>query len=553
MKKWKMTVTLLLLALVLPVCGCVAKPNPLPTATVSTTQTVPGKTEPIEAERTLRVQYLPQELENPDDLPVLKWVYLAQSRFGPWGTQTLDEEAIHEANRMLEERGVPFRLQMIVLSMLEPGENVDWFSVPEARELLADADLIHGDMSREQIVTYLSPITEYVTGDSKPSLKNAVPHELSWLRTTVGDQIYGICAQPSSAHSNGWGMDPKIFTEYGFEEADFDKPYWEMDEVFAEIYKKHGNKPFMFRQGDYFKSFSYTDAIPLIYPGSIYNPSACYQTAGLCFVIDHSKENATVINYLEEENVRKECLASVRYWEAGYFSDNPKGDYLLRYGSTEGSAKYTQSWIMIPKTGSSLSSVYPEGIVNGVAAVSQHKLEAVQLLNLVAEDEEFRMQLLFGKENRNYKVENGVFSVIMQDKNTAYGLNLLSPFSFFTGLTAAKDDRVSLNWSFVTRDDGMVIYEGMDKLQSNKKLLNEVEHVFYPIEFDFSGFEKETAAMEEIFEKNFMNSKNSMTEESYDRMLQEIKDAGGDRIRAELQRQLDQWLADNPDWQPIGG
>ena len=31
-------------------------------------------------------------------------------------------------------------------------------------------------------------------------------------------------------------------------------------------------------------------------------------------------------------------------------------------------------------------------------------------------------------------------------------------------------------------------------------------------------------------------------------MLAEIKAAGGDVIQAELQRQLDEWLAQNPDW-----
>ena len=31
-------------------------------------------------------------------------------------------------------------------------------------------------------------------------------------------------------------------------------------------------------------------------------------------------------------------------------------------------------------------------------------------------------------------------------------------------------------------------------------------------------------------------------------MLAEIKAAGSDKIQAELQRQLDEWLAANPDW-----
>ena len=39
-----------------------------------------------------------------------------------------------------------------------------------------------------------------------------------------------------------------------------------------------------------------------------------------------------------------------------------------------------------------------------------------------------------------------------------------------------------------------------------------------------------------------------MDEGGYDQMLQAFKAAGGDKIQAELQRQLDEWLKANPDW-----
>ena len=39
-----------------------------------------------------------------------------------------------------------------------------------------------------------------------------------------------------------------------------------------------------------------------------------------------------------------------------------------------------------------------------------------------------------------------------------------------------------------------------------------------------------------------------MNEAGYAQMLQAFKAAGSDKIVAELQRQLDAWLAENPDW-----
>ena len=44
-------------------------------------------------------------------------------------------------------------------------------------------------------------------------------------------------------------------------------------------------------------------------------------------------------------------------------------------------------------------------------------------------------------------------------------------------------------------------------------------------------------------------TRHRMTPEYYDQMLAEIKAAGGDKIQAELQRQLDAWLAENPGWE----
>ena len=41
----------------------------------------------------------------------------------------------------------------------------------------------------------------------------------------------------------------------------------------------------------------------------------------------------------------------------------------------------------------------------------------------------------------------------------------------------------------------------------------------------------------------------SLPEEDYVKLVQEVKSDGGDKIIAALQRQLDEWLAENPEWQ----
>ena len=121
------------------------------------------------------------------------------------------------------------------------------------------------------------------------------------------------------------------------------------------------------------------------------------------------------------------------------------------------------------------------------------------------------------------------------------------------------------------------VIEGKTLLQTHQTLLNE-SVVWYPLQyaysasafdsgtlcFDFTGFEQELAAMQEIYNYYFHFFTNhqeikdnpntpqdesvpEMTQEMYQQMLEDLKAAGSDRILAELQRQLTQWQNANQD------
>ena len=42
-----------------------------------------------------------------------------------------------------------------------------------------------------------------------------------------------------------------------------------------------------------------------------------------------------------------------------------------------------------------------------------------------------------------------------------------------------------------------------------------------------------------------------VSDTTYEKMLESIRDAGGDRVKRELQRQLDEWFAENPQWKEL--
>ena len=121
------------------------------------------------------------------------------------------------------------------------------------------------------------------------------------------------------------------------------------------------------------------------------------------------------------------------------------------------------------------------------------------------------------------------------------------------------------------------ILEGETLLQTHRTLLDE-SVVWYPLQyaysasafdsgtlcFDFTGFEQELAAMQEIYNYYFRFFTNhqeikdnpntpqdeslpEMTQDMYQQMLDDLKTAGSDRILTELQRQLTQWQNANQD------
>jgi len=190
---------------VLLLTGCTATPDSTkPTAQVigngETTAPATGETANVE------VQYLPKKVENPDNLPVLKWLCLVDNVSTRKAYEkTWNEEVGNEINRMLEAKNMPFRLQIVLLK--GDGYFVDWFSVPECQKALPDADLLYGGfLYPDQEAAYLAPLTEYIKGEN-PVLQNAVPADIYWIPHTWEGEIYGISGEVLYPRCEGWSID----------------------------------------------------------------------------------------------------------------------------------------------------------------------------------------------------------------------------------------------------------------------------------------------------------------------------------------------------------
>ena len=97
-------------------------------------------------------------------------------------------------------------------------------------------------------------------------------------------------------------------------------------------------------------------------------------------------------------------------------------------------------------------------------------------------------------------------------------------------------------------------YEGMTRLESIQANLSQASVCDYPAIFDYSVLDDELAALDEVLKAYypmFTSAAEHYSEEYYQRMLRDMKEAGMDTIITELQRQLDAWIAEHPDWNPL--
>lgn len=491
---------------------------------------------------------LPEEVDNPEDLPVLKWVILAHwdsiiDRIVP------TENAVVAINQDLAARNMPFRIQLEFFSMkdfiiLEDGTlYYDLINFPEVREALQDADLVSGlFFDTEELMTYLQPITEYVTVPSEYSLENAVPHQLYWTMTTVDGEIYGIPTQYCAPKVLGWDVDERVFLEYGLEIEDFYAQFWEMDEVFAQIYEQNGGNAFLYLPGNGVNYGAETDGyVPQILYAQLYYQ---FKQITSCFAIDYTGETPQLVNYLETDYIRKTQQAVARYYNAGYYTKSELKQY-VEFGCVDAGFEYSHDYYWFNKCGEYAIPVSQAQFmrtslpdyVSGISVNADQKEHTLTLLKLISEDLEFRKLMLFGVENEDYKVVNGCRVRLERNKTARrdyYCMDYLSPMADFCGFKRGE------------YASSPVVEEGTTELESYQKTLEGCT-VWYPLNcnnFDLTGLEEELAAINAVLAVQ-LRSFHTMDQDTYEQMLADIRAAGGDKVLEELQMQFDAWVAEN--------
>ena len=495
-----------------------------------------------------KIQYVPEKLKHAGNLPVVKWVCLTDDYVfatrGISGKDHYKEDVIVSVNKYLRDIGAGFQLQFVFVSGLDDfvieGQGImsleDWFTDSGVQAVAADADLLFANFSAARMQEYLEPISAEV----QSSLENAVPHAFLWQRTTLDGEVYGISSESCMPSYLGWYVDAKVMDTYGMTVEDFQQEYWEMDAVFEELHQQHGGSLIMISQED--SSMPVVAGSDFRLPENAMDNLATFKPIVACYAIDSSGDKPTVVNILETERMKAIRSAKSRYLEAGYtcLDTDPNARYLISYSSVPNDEPVLRNgqW-QIPVGKPFINTRQMFGQMTGIAKNSERKEEALAVLKLLAEDETFRRLLCFGQEGENYTLENGIGN---PTKKGWHYLGYLTPMSDFSGMNTQE-------WTMVSNQ--LVAAEGENSLTAYEQLV-EKSYILCPLDFsygfDLSGLVDEVKAVNGIVQsksENFIK----LTPEEYETWMQEIREAGGDVIQAELQRQLDEWLAQNPGWE----
>ena len=528
------------------------------------TNTSPG----LNGDSEISVQFLPETVENPDNLPVLKWVCLME-QFITTTNNLWNDDAIKDVNQMLAERGMPFRIQFVMVTMDKTPQLYRLMDHPEASdvlpEILADADMIYGNLTDAEMQQLLTPITEYVSGGKTPSLLNAAVHENAWVSTDVDGEIYGVPATPVQPKSSGWTVFKDWMNAVGLTDADLSRNFWEMDKIFAQVYARNGNKPFLRISDDGLSQYAR-------HQNQIYNPyfarsmfnavDGRYQMIGSVYAVDYGGAKPTVVNILETDWTRNFQEAIIRYKDAGYVAEGAEATLCYERGFSDFPHDTTEEQRYIPVTKLRYDGRNTSTHVSGVSVASEYMEEAVKLLALITEDQQFQMCLWYGKEGRDYTCENGIYSEIVREDGSVFNLDFLSQLSYHSDVFV-KTNRTNTRVPSVHKGYQTVAQEGMSSIETIQRMLTDGS-VAYPVEFDLTPYKQELTDIRELmnaYAKFYTNHEADsfslsslpdwleevprMDRQEYDIMLQHFKEAGSDRVLEGLQQQLDAWLGQN--------
>lgn len=272
----------------------------------------------------------------------------------------------------------------------------------------------------------------------------------------------------------------------------------------------------------------YDDIFGMTYPGAI-------------SVADDPSDGLTVVNQFAESFYKESFKTCVEFYKKGYISENVltnSFDYTKGYcwnlstwkpgADGEQSITAGREMVTFPIGESVMYNSWMASNINAISATSENPVKSLQFLELLNTDKELYNLLAFGIEGKHYtKIGENRVEVVADTKYTMG----------------------TVGWQFSNQFNSYLVTGQEDDVWEQTKTLNESAKVSPLIGFNFDSTSVEleltncyqayleyiNSFIYGIFEDDF--------DKQYNKFLNKLQIAGSDKIIAEMQKQVDAWLA----------
>lgn len=277
----------------------------------------------------------------------------------------------------------------------------------------------------------------------------------------------------------------------------------------------------------------------------------------LPLMVRGQEPDSPVVSIFESEEGRKVLDLLRHYYVEGYINEDAslrespglkRGD-LVFWKAAGGGPLSDNSWskdrgyklVAYPVTPALITTESMRGGVMAVNADTKHPVEAVKFLNLLNTDPEVRNLFNFGIEGVHYTLDsNGQVVPIPPTDNN--GNPIPDAQLSYGGVQYTQG-----NW-FILKTMGGQFADPLDKWEqfraSNKEAVYSGTLGFTP---DLSGMPLQVKNIQMVWEKYFpgLMTGSVNVDDMLPKFISELRQAGIDEVRSEVQRQLDAWRADH--------
>lgn len=373
----------------------------------------------------------------------------------------------------------------------------------------------------------LLPLDDFIS-DYCQDMKALVPENF-FDATTVNGSIYAAPVYTDYTNDLYFVCKKEIFDETGFKEEDI-QSYEDLTPLFEKVKELHPEMKILSSGAQ-----AVTGSVGVTLNNEKYD--ALTDIAAVFY--DKESEQTKVVNLFETDEYKKEAQIYRDWYNAGYIDQDilmretdPSDDETVFGGFIQGNASRTQGKLSI--SGIELTSMkMAEGPVTTSSmaimtmAIPVNATEpeaAARLMNLTYTNADLKNLVNYGIEGEDYTLEDGNVAVITE--NCTYAPNTNGLFGNVFNSYLSESEALS----GVTRDAS-----GQADLEYSPLLGFSV---------DTNPISNEVAQLSSVMEEYGKQVKCGIAdEETYNEMIEKMYACGLENYLAEIQIQLDEWLA----------